>query len=582
METISKRIFSCFLIRMTVILSSVIFSLPVLPQIPLSQKLNNVLISKDRDKMIKLYKEIKPEDLTNLPDSSLLDYHYLAAGINLYEENSEIALSHLLSAKELLEQSIGLKDLRYVEIMRQLGDLYVDLGDYDKALAIFQEGIIKSMDKRSSIPEEFSNLIMGVNECYENKGQLNESVSNYLDAWSFWPKSTQPFSTLNYFPLWRLQYLFSQYGKYVDALEVNDKIIFFITETVGDNHPAMVDALYFRGGFLNSLERFEEASSVYNTALSILNLQDSIDSEEYKRVIGNYLNAIINTDKRYLADTLLNEIKSYSLKYKDDEFYHNALYTAADRFNGNGDFTKSISLLDELLTINLNKKQQEFIEYSRKKVIFNKESTESISDLKMQLEQLPEHSVNWFETAIKLSNGYYLLKKEKENLTVLNNLYENGLKFPEIGTNYTLWACTNLYSYYVSKENFEIALKYATDHWNVINMNLDKTNEQNIFNSLNNLIVVKIQLKDMSGIDDLINKEFQLISSLFGENSIEYAAYLHNKARVQQLKGKYKEAKENYLLSIMIQKEKASSIFDKTWDYLVELEKEIENQELSF
>lgn len=182
----SKETYTTSIInRMAVILLSFGFcSFIGSSQNTISERLSHVLKVQDMDLGIKLYNEISAVNLKQLPDSSLFNYHYLGGYLNSEIPNHEKAITHLLEAKRLCETSLGTYSIGYMEIINGLGNEYIELGQYDDALAIFQEGIVKSMAIRNSATHAFGHLIVGLQNCYEYKGWLNEIPALSSDAWN--------------------------------------------------------------------------------------------------------------------------------------------------------------------------------------------------------------------------------------------------------------------------------------------------------------------------------------------------------------------------------------------------------------
>ena len=212
-------------------------------QSSIPERLNHVLETQDMEMGMKLYNEITEADLRQLPDSVLFDYHYLGGYLNSEIPNHEKAIYHLTEAKHLCDTSLGTHSGVYMEIMRGLGDEYIDLGKYEDALAIFQEGITKSMYMRNVASHDFGNLIMGVQDCYELLGWFNEIPNHLSDAWSFWYKDEAPLVTYTYFRLWRLEQFYKRYGMYDNAISVSQLIEDFIKSNGGNTHPALAEAL---------------------------------------------------------------------------------------------------------------------------------------------------------------------------------------------------------------------------------------------------------------------------------------------------------------------------------------------------
>ena len=151
--------------RVTVLLSSVFCTLTMFAQTSLSDKLR-YYISEDMDKGFLLYNQISDSEIKQLSDSALFDYHYLGAYFNSDDStetpNHEKAIYHLKEAKRLCDTSLGTYFIGYMEIMNELGDEYLEEGKFEDALAIYEEGLIKSMAIREGAPQFFANLIMGI------------------------------------------------------------------------------------------------------------------------------------------------------------------------------------------------------------------------------------------------------------------------------------------------------------------------------------------------------------------------------------------------------------------------------------
>ena len=113
----------------------------------LHQRLSEIMISKNAKACKKIINEITDEEISQMKDSTLFYYHYLAAW-NASETNQiEKAINHLTSAKEVCENKIGIHNeiYLYFEIIRTIGENYEDLGKEDEALLWYEEGILKGL-----------------------------------------------------------------------------------------------------------------------------------------------------------------------------------------------------------------------------------------------------------------------------------------------------------------------------------------------------------------------------------------------------------------------------------------------------
>lgn len=565
--------------RLAVLLPSVFCILSGVAQTTLPERLSHVLEIQDMEMGLHLYNEITEADLNQLPDISLFDYHYLGGYLNSEIPNHDKAISHLLEAKKLCDTSLGTHTIGYMEIMYGLGDEYMELGQYDEALAVCQEGIVKSMFVRNGAPKAFGNLIMGVQRCYEHKGWFNEIPAHLIDAWGFWAKDEEPFATYSYFPLWSLEQFYRRYEMYDKALQVSDVIIKFVSEKVGPQHPEMAEELYMRGNTLVAMGRNIDAVEAYYKAMSILKLNKADKDELYGQIAGNLLIAIIPTEKWDECDEILKDIKNYGRCANDHDIYKNALFSAANGFNSKGNYSKALTLNTELLGLDLSDKERTTIENQTNAIKYNRDIIAALPQLEEQIRTFPQGSADWFDAAHKLSSAYYIQKEVDKNTHVLKRMYDAIAANASNGDDYFFWVLNNLYGICFEKEEYSDALRYATEKWDYIASISDIT-EDYLYYALNDVVAAKLKSNCLDGIDDDLEKAEIYCRKLFGEGSNAYAIYLHNRGRAYQLQGRLSEAKQTYLMATALQIKNDGAPTNRTVQYLMEAEKQITDEEL--
>lgn len=572
-----KNLIYSALTRVAVLLPSVFYAFSGVAQSTLSERLNYVLEAQDMDMGLKLYQEITDADIKQLPDSSLFDYHYLGGYLNSEipnHDNHEKAIYHLTEAKRLCETSLGTHSGEYMEIMRGLGDEYIDLGKYEDALAIFQEGITKSMYMRNVVSHDFGNLIMGVQDCYELLGWFNEIPNHLSDAWSFWYKDETPLVTYTYFPLWRLEQFYKRYGMYDSAISVSLLIEDFIKTKGGNTHPELAEALYMKGNILVKLNKTDDGIKAFQDGIFILQDNGMSNSELYGMLSGNLLMALISAERYDESATLLKDIQQYSVNTQMPDAYKNALFSAANRTANMCNYAKAIEYNTTLLSLNLSKEESDVIENQKSTILYNKNVVESLPALEKTFATLKIGEDDWFETGHKLSSAYYLVKDFDKNGIVLTAMYKAIDLNKSIGADYYLWVISNLYGLSLEKEEHQDALRYAMEKIDYLTT-IDDVPVNYRYNALNDLVVAKMKSSTLDGIDSDLERIEKFYRNQYGENSNEYATYLHNRGRAYQLQNKLDAAKETLLQSITLQNKLEGKPLERTVKYYMEVEQQL-------
>lgn len=548
-------------------------------QSSIPERLNHVLETQDMELGMKLYNEITEADLRQLADSVLFDYHYLGGYLNSEIPNHEKAIYHLTEAKRLCDTSLGTHSGVYMEIMRGLGDEYIDLGKYEDALATYQEGIVKSTYMRMAASHDFGNLIIGVADCYERLGWYNEMPDHFIDAWSYWNKDETPLVTYTYYPLWCLHQFYRRYEMYDKAIQVSDEIIKFITERGGSNHPELAEELYFRGNTLVDMGRTEDAIDAYLKGLSVLEENNLELSENYNTIIGNLTIALIRAERWADSDIFLEKIKKYGETTSNEEVYNTTLSAVAFVLCGNGHYDRALKINSELLGRTLSNEKKQTAEDQQEEILFSQEVVRAIPEFERSLQNLPPASNEWFETSFNLTSAYFRIKDSKKYTDLLNRMYQSIPQNDVAKDEYYFAILGTLYNVCLDQGDFDSALKYALEKKEYISA-IPNIPERVSFDCMNNIVVAKLKSNKLDGIYDDWNMSAQLCINVFGQESEAYAIQLHNRGRAFQLDGKYDEAKKNYLEAIALHRKVKGVPMSKTIQYLMETNNQIADAEL--
>lgn len=567
--------------RLAVLMPSLCCALSVFSQTSIADRLNYVLEMQDMDMGIKLYNEITEADLAQLPDSTLFDYHYLGGYINSEIPDHAKAIAHLLEAKRLCDSSLGTHSGVYMEIMRGLGDEYIELGKFEEALGVFQEGIVKSSYMRVAASHNFGNLILGVQECYERMGWYNEIPAHLMDAWSFWNKDERPLVTYTYYPLWCLHQFYRRYGMYDDAIKVSDEIIKFITDNVSSNYPILAEELYFRGNTLSDMGNSDEAIDAYRKGVSILesNKLEYNNDYSYNSILGNLLVALIKSQRWDESDIVLDKIKKYSGYANDEGIYNSALIAVVYLLCNESQYDRALKFNSELLGRTLSDKERETAKVQQEEILYSIKVINAIPELESLLENKSIASNEWFDTAFKLTSGYFRKKDSNKYMVLLNSMYQALPQNNSAKEEYGISIVGTLFNVCLEQGDYDLALKYALEKNDYIST-IPDVPERFRFDCINNIIVAKLKSTKLEGIYDDWEIAEVLCRNVFGEDSEAYAIQLHNKGRALQLEHKYDEAKQLYLAAIALHTKVKGEPMPNTVKYLMETNQEIIDAEL--
>lgn len=561
--------------RLAVLLPTVLCALWCFAQASLPERLSHVLDVQDMDLGIKLYGEITENDLNELPDSSLFHYHYLGGYLNSEIPNHDKAISHLLAAKNLCDSKLGTYSIGYMEIMHGLGDEYIEIGKHEDALAIFQEGIVKSMAIRNGATHAFANLIIGVQECYEYMGWFNEVPNHLMDAWGFWPKDDTTLETYTYYPLWCLAQFYRRYGMYDRAITVSNEIEKFIVTNGGENHPELCDALYMKGNLLRDANKYEEAVMAYERAISIAKNSISYDSELLGMLYGNLACSYIEVNDFDNCDRICELMKNY-YGNSNQEYYKNllALGILAGQHN---QYDQALSYLAKAEQGALTRNDMDLLKWNKDCIIFNKGITAHFADFETNYTAYEIGTAEWFDNAHKLSCAYNLIHDHSKNLDVLKFMLDAIHSNQENGEPYILWVYNNLIGVSLELTQNDLALQYATDRLNYIESlgSVPEDSQAYYMSCLNDVVVSQLKSGKIEGIDVTLDKLRVLYIAAYGEGSKQYAIYLHNRGRAYQIQNQLEEAKETLLKAISIQNKVEGKPMERTVKYYLEVQQQL-------
>ena len=170
--------------RLTTLVVSVFCLFSVAAQQTISQRLWHIIESKNCEDAKFFMQQIQEADIVNLPDSSLLDYYYVAGWYSYMNKDYEKQIEYLIKAKEICETKLGINNKVevYFEIINALGEACEDLDRDDDALLWYEEGVIKGLafmnSRNATFQTYFKDIRENAADIYKRRGNLD--IATYL------------------------------------------------------------------------------------------------------------------------------------------------------------------------------------------------------------------------------------------------------------------------------------------------------------------------------------------------------------------------------------------------------------------
>lgn len=499
-----------------------------------SKQLNDVLVSHDMTKGEKLLSKISEADIANMPDSVLLDYHYLAGGVADNKGNTEMAIDHLLKFKDICENKIGIfNDIhRYLEIMRALGDLYEDLKKDDEALLFYEEGIVKAFAFMQSKDDDLQGYIK---ELRDNAADILEKQGHHEMAISIHSgKQLDYEKTFDYgCDLASQATNLYKEGKAIEALPLLDeaKDIF---QNCGKDGKDMMQPLY------------RDYLMCYSQIGDVKRIDKLL---QYKKNLIFYANG-----KSYLASDMGELIGNFLVRHHDVNTatkYYNYFIKEHDESNSE----------DIVAVENLRNNIEMF------KLVYIR-----IDSLEQVRNSLSHNSYEWGKTSLQLANQLIRIQRQSEGNDICKEVYLYSSKLDNDPDKLHWYVLMNLTDYCLDKKDMGNAEIYLKEQLTWLDThNVDDGNKERgwVYNKLG---IAYMNSKNYDECHKAFDKAEKIFIAIYTKTSSEYAIILHNKGRLAQLEGNLDEAKSLLTEAKELQISVNGKSLDRTEQYLDEVE----------
>ena len=505
----------------------------VYAQQDISQRINDIMYSRNTEECGILIQQIKDSDIALMPDSTLFKYYYLSAWY--YYENDEIEkqIEYLVKAKDVCETRLGIDNYVFVyfEIIKALGAACEFLNQNDEALLWYEEGMVKGLPYLGTDNETLQSYFKDIRnysaKIYEMKGY--KDMAMYL-------RSDNP-----------LDYV----GSFEYACELLDKAIQLYNENEYNDAIKFLDEAkdIFRRCGNDGRDMLQPLYRGYLLCYAGLG-----NTKEINKLLKNQSNTMFTYgDESYLVHDMYEVISNYILLHYDiktADYYYQKLCKKIDNHN-----IKDKQVIDEI------GKQIQFFQ----EIYFQIDSLENVKT------HLPLHTYEWGVTSLLQSNLLIKIKRENDANEICKQIYSMSVNLVEDPQNIHWFVLMNLADYYNQKNNFSEAERYLSEQLEWLDSNKFPLNSEVRGWVYSKLAIAYMYGEQFKKAENSINKAEQILVPVYGYQSQEYATILHNKGRLAQLNGKLDEAKQHLEKSVKIQIELEGKAMDKTTQYLDEV-----------
>lgn len=512
-----------------------VFSLSA--QEDISKKMNEILISKDIKACKQIMQQITDADISQMEDSTLLDYYYLAAW-NASENNQmEEKADYLLKVKSLCENKLGIHNhvLVYFEVLRTLGETYEDLGKDDDALLLYEEGLVKgfgySQTTNETLNEYFLEIRDNAASILEKKGYTE--MANFL-------KSPQPSNYVGSFDyacdLLSQALELNKDGKFREAIDLLDEAN-EIFKRCGTDGELMQQPLYRE---------------------YLMGYAGKGDIKQIDRLLRSKKNIMFqNGGQSYLVEAMGAVVASFLTIHHDVRTAQKYYQYMVDEHNKSN---QSEASAVEQLGQNLNF----FV-----RIYAQIDSLENV-----RLSHITK-DYEWGVASLLLANKLITLKRYDDANVIFKDIYTKSYQLKEDPQNLHWFVLMNLADYSNFKKKSHDAEKYLNEQlaWLDSHNFAENTEERGwIYNKLG---IAYINGANYEAANKMLLKAEKILLSIYKKDSGEFATILHNRGRLAQLQDKLDEAKELLTEALRIQKAVEGKTNDRTTQYLNEVEQAI-------
>lgn len=528
-----------------------------------------------------LLSDISEADIATQPDIVKYLFYYCNAGImDLKEINSATKIDYLRKAIALREQSLGVHDAEYTDLLCGLAT-ELEETDYESSVQLYERALVIGMypfyanidDKAAK--QSFGIIMWSLARMYESKGYENQLVSLYQESFDLLSANYVAGDSSSYIGLYALATYYALKKKdYPNAINTINKVLAYIETNEGKNCLNYIDILYAKASFYFQAGDYNNAISSFKETIKLLSEENYEDKgDKLDTAYSNLYIALISAQLFEEAESLARDISDDYIQTNNYTGFLNILYTGVIKLEEINQLDKANHLCDQILSDvgRLPQNGQATI-YAKK------------AGLCLKQRNVAE-AINWQTQAIMQTNMY----NDKE--TYLSRLSDLAYLYWMSGD---VTQSMKLYTYLkklIEEANLEMNNIYGQTISAMVGINdnnqtevgriwreclthietkYNRTNTQ-CAAIMNGLGVHLLKTGQQDKAVSYFRESSKIYSDLNMLESMEYATTLHNLGRAYMLQKKYKHAKSYLEQAKALQIQLMGAPVERTEQYLTEI-----------
>lgn len=331
---------------------------------------------------------MKAKDIREKKNQKTVEYaniiNNLAIDLSIMGKNKE-ALPLMKEAILIFDKNYGSSHIDYILALYNIGNIYADVKDYNKAIDYLRRALVKAQRKNGFLKNDYADIYSSLAKCFERLGNYREAIRNYnnsieviennLDTKSFYYMSVLVSASLvcekakfydkaikyseraleirtsimeekhlDYITsLNALASLYTKSKNYKKAMEKHEEILGLVKDMLGEEHAFYADSINNIGVDYGNMEDYENAIKYHEKALEIKNKimgEDSANIAVTYISLGNIYSKMKEKEKAVEAYQKALEIrKNY---YGEGNLYYIEVLNAIGKFYCDlGDYVES-------------------------------------------------------------------------------------------------------------------------------------------------------------------------------------------------------------------------------------------------